>query len=95
MFPIKCTSCSLLLGESEIAIENIVCVFCIQERQSFRWIFSGIPQTVSLKEYWNEYEKFFTLGDKNKWSIRRDESLELESFTNQLRFYCDKEIKDE
>lgn len=74
MFPIKCTSCFLLLGESVQAIENIVCVFCIQERECF----------IGYFRYGELSSQYDTLNTQDRQWNRHKEMMETKQKINRL-----------
>lgn len=94
---IKCTSCSLPLGEAAHEVENIVCFFCIDERNYFRGIFSGDTDNLQLgseyDSYWSRYQRFKTWREMphNYNEERATQWRELQAYMCRLKYNCDKE----
>lgn len=90
MFLIECKSCQLVLGESEISSgqADIICLWCVEERDLFRELFSeedGRTEDIhiTIKEWGNRpYYR------NQKRSIEQDNTMD---FARMLKWKCDKE----
>lgn len=90
---VKCKLCDLPLGESSQEITDIICLFCIDERNEFYGTFGNEPPGLGTEwiSYWDSVRRWIDPRDRTFYLHQRREiqASELMQFMRRLKWKCD------